>query len=137
VGVALLVVADLMVAARPVNDLAAPELAAYRPEALALLSGPPEGHRLFRSLRRSTAVLNRRLSRGPAGWPQAWSWALGLQQMLQPPSAARWGIGGSFDPDFTGMAPTESSQVAAAVAYYQDNALRPSACFRMGGVTRW
>jgi hypothetical protein len=133
VGVALLVVADLMVAARPVNDLGAPELAAYRPEALALLSGPPDGHRLFVPAQ-STAVLNRSLSRGPSGWPQAWSWALGLQQMLQPPSAARWGIGGSYDADFTGMASAESSQVAAAVAHYQDTpfGLR---LLRMGGVT--
>ena len=130
---AVLVVADLMVAARAVNDLAAPELAAYRPEALALLSGPPQSHRLYVPPQ-STAVLNRSLSRGPARWPQAWSWALGLQQMLQPPAAARWGIGGSYDADFTGMAPTESAQAAAAVAHYLDTpfGLR---LLRMGGVT--
>jgi hypothetical protein len=133
VGAALLLAADLMVSARAVNDLAAPELAAYRPEALALFSGPPEGHRLFVPAQ-PTAVLNRSLSRGPAGWPQAWSWALGLQQMLQPPSAARWGIRGSYDADFTGMASPESSRVAAVVAHYQDTpfGLR---LLRMGGVT--
>jgi hypothetical protein len=132
-GVALLVVADLAVSARPVNDLAAPELATYRPEALTLLSGPPESHRLFVPAQPG-AVLNRSLSRGPAGWPQAWSWALGVQQMLQPPSAARWGIAGSYDPDFTGMASPESSRVAAAVAHYQNTpfGLR---LLRMGSVT--
>jgi hypothetical protein len=105
----------------------------YRPEALATLSGPPDGHRLFVPAQ-STAVLNRSLSRGPAGWPQAWSWALGLQQMLQPPTAARWGIAGSYDADFTGMAAPESSRVAAAVAHYQDTpfGLR---LLRMGSVT--
>jgi hypothetical protein len=132
-GVALLVVADLMVAARSVNDLAAPELAAYRPAALALLSGPPDRHRLFVPAQ-PPAVLNRSLSRGPVGWPQAWSWALGLQQMLQPPSPARWGIGGSYDPDFTGMAPPESSRIAAVVARYQDTPLGLR-LLRMGGVT--
>jgi hypothetical protein len=133
IGVSLLVVVDLMVAARPVNDLAAPELAVYRPEALAPLSGPPDGHRLFVPAQ-STAVLNRSLSRGPAGWPQAWSWALGLQQMLQPPTAARWGIAGSYDADFTGMAAPESSRVAAAVAHYQDTTFGLR-LLRMGSVT--
>jgi hypothetical protein len=133
IAAALVVVVDVMAAARPVNDLAAPELAAYRPAALALMSGRPEDHRLFVPAA-PMAVLNRSLVRGPAGWPPAWSWALGLQQMLQPPSGARWGLRGSYDADFTGMGSPAASNLAAMVAQYQGTALGLR-LLRMGGVT--
>ena len=66
-----------------------------------------------------TADLNRSLVRGPAGWPQAWSWALGMQQTLQPPAGARWGLRGSYDADFTGMGSPEATQLAAFVERYR------------------
>jgi Bacterial membrane protein YfhO len=130
---ALLVVTDLIISARPVNELAAPELAAYRPAALAVLQGPADRHRLFVA-GPAPAALNRSLTRGPAGWPAAWSWALGLQQTLEPPSGARWGLRGSYEADFTGMARPETSAAASVVVRYRNTpfGLR---LLRMGGVT--
>jgi hypothetical protein len=100
---------------------------------LSILSGPTETHRLFVPTQ-SPAVLNRSLVRGPAGWPEAWSWALGLQQLLGPPSGARWGLRGSYDADFTGMASPESTGVAALVDRYRNTPLGLR-LLQMGGVT--
>jgi hypothetical protein len=133
VGAALLVLTDLMVAARPVNELAAPELATYRPAVLAALPGPADSHRLFVA-GPAPAALNRSLRRGPVGWPEAWSWALGLQQTLEPPSGARWGLRGGYEADFSGMARPETSGAAAVVARYRDTPFGVR-LLRMGGVT--
>jgi hypothetical protein len=122
IGAAMLVAADMMMAARPVNELGAPELATYRPPALSLLPGPPDQHRLFVPTP-AMAVLNRSLVRGPAGWPQAWSWALGMEQTLQPPRGARYGLRGSYDADFTGMGSPEASNLAALVERYRSSPL--------------
>ena len=121
-GAAVLIAADMMMAARPVNELGAPELATYRPPALSLLPGPPDHHRLFVPTP-PMALLNRSLVRGPAGWPQAWSWALGMEQTLQPPRGARWGLRGSYDADFTGMGSPAASSLAALVERYRNSPL--------------
>jgi hypothetical protein len=122
IAAAMLVAVDMMVAARPVNELGASELAAYRPPALSLLGAPLEHHRLYVP-GPPTADLNRSLVRGPAGWPPAWSWALGMQQTLQPPAGARWGLRGSYDADFTGMGSPEATQLAAFVERYRSSPL--------------
>jgi hypothetical protein len=130
---AALVAMDVLTAARGVNDLASPELAAYRPPVLELLAGPSDEHRLF-SPAPSMAALNRSLVRGPAGWPQAWSLALGVQQTLPAPLGARWGLRGSFDPDFTGLGSPAFSTLSALVARYEHTPVGLR-LLRMGGVT--
>jgi hypothetical protein len=130
---AVLATADLATAARGVNDLGPPELAAARPPALALLGEPFEARRLYTpSL--PPASLNRALVRGPAGWDPAWSWALGLQETLAPPTGARWGLRGSYEADLTGLAPPRAQLLAAFVVRYQDQAIGKRV-LRMGGVT--
>jgi hypothetical protein len=100
---------------------------------LSLLSAPLEQHRLF-APGPAPAVLNRSLVRGPAGWPQAWSFALGIQQILQPPSGARWGLRGSYDADFTGMGAPATSELAAFAERYRGTALGLR-LLQMAGVT--
>jgi hypothetical protein len=39
----------------------------------------------------------------PSGWEPRWVAALGFQDALRPPSAARWGLRGSYDGEFTGL----------------------------------
>jgi hypothetical protein len=82
----------------------------------------------------SPAWLNRALVRGPAGWKQSWSWALGLQESLQPPIAARWGFRGSYEADYTGLASVPLPTVSALVARYLESPVGLRV-LRMGGVT--
>jgi hypothetical protein len=124
---------DVVTAGRGVNDLAPRELLTARPPVLGALGGPPDAHRLY-AAPESMASLNRALVRGPSGWKQEWSWALGLQESLSPPLAARWGIRGSYEADYTGLAPARLTTVAALVARYHETALGLR-LLRMGGVT--
>ncbi len=56
--------------------------------------------------------LTDQLAWGPAGWSGEDRWTLGLIESLRPPSAARFGIGGSYDGDFTGLLPRATSEMA-------------------------
>jgi len=104
----LLVSGDIVVGGRGVNALAPPELLAARPPVLRELASVPAPRLYVAS--EPLAWLNQQFVRGPAGWAREWSWVLGLQEMLQPPIGARWGIRGSYDGDVTGLAtPAQST----------------------------
>jgi hypothetical protein len=97
----VIVAADLTTANRPVNPLAPAELLAHRPPLLASVRDGGD----TRLLSVVDAIrFNQDLARGPAGWEPEWRWSLGLIEMLVPPSGTRWGLRGSYDGDFTGLA---------------------------------
>jgi membrane protein YfhO len=100
------VTADLFLAAREINPLASPELSGHTPPLLDAIRPRADGFPV-RVLSRAEdpAALNRRVARGPIGWEREAAWALGLQEYLSPPTGARWGLGGAYDGDFTGLAP--------------------------------
>lgn len=102
-ALSLLIAADLVAAGGGVNPLAPPELLEHRPRALDVLGPDIADHRLLAPAA-DFGWLNAHFVRGVAGWDRASSWALGLQDILAAPIAARWGIRGSFDADFTGLA---------------------------------
>ena len=124
---------DLVTAGRGVNDLAPRELVRHRPPVLDLLPGRPDAHRVFTPTV-STSWLNRSLVRGPAGWEPEWSWALGLQEGLQAPIGERWGLRGSYEADFTGLAPSPLPVLSSMMARYQESALGVR-LLTLGGVT--
>ena len=72
--------------------------------------------------------------RGPAGWEPEWSWALGLQEGLQAPIGERWGLRGSYEADFTGLAPSPLPVLSSMMARYQESALGVR-LLTLGGVT--
>src|SRR4051794_37175042 len=116
-----LAAADLVTAGRGVNDLAPRALLTSRPPVLALLDQSAGPERLY-TPPVSNLWLNRSLVRGPAGWPQAWGFAPGLQESLEAPIGARWGLRGSYDADFTGLAPPRLPTLSSVVARYADSA---------------
>ncbi len=103
---------DLAIGAAGLNPVAPRGLVAHRPPLLSRIGPKPEGQRVY-SVPEDTGLLNRDLVRGPVGWDMQASWMLGLQDLLLPPSGARWGLKGSFDPDFTGLAPVRQAEAAA------------------------
>ena len=112
----LLVAGDLLLTGRGVNPTAPPELMAHEPALLRFIPPRPDGFptRVFAKVDDARS-LNRRVVRGPAGWDREWSWALGLQDLLSPPTGARWGLGGAYDGDFTGLGPATLSAYSAVV----------------------
>jgi hypothetical protein len=98
---AVVVAADLTTANRSVNPLAPAELLAHRPPLLASLRGGDDTRLLSVGDARR---FNQDLARGPAGWEPDWRWTLGMVEMVVPPSGTRWGLRGSYDGDFTGLA---------------------------------
>jgi hypothetical protein len=111
----LLCVGDLALAGRGVNTFAPRELLTRRPPVLKAVDPSLSTPRFFvkgETLR----WLARHLTRGPAGWRVEWRRALGDIEMLRPPIGARFGISGSFDGDFTGMAPRALSLMVTAVS---------------------
>lgn len=98
----LVVAADVTAGARPVNRLAPLALVQHRPPVLELLL-PRAGEARLLAASGGLDRLNRSLVRGPAGWDREWSWALGAQERIAPPSGTRWGLRGSYDADFTGL----------------------------------
>jgi hypothetical protein len=97
----LLAVADLAVAGRGVNPVAPRELLAHVPPVVRAIAAEPGEHRVF-SASPTLAALNQGLVRGPAGWRPEWSYALGLQESLQAPSAAAGVSGAATTPTSPG-----------------------------------
>ncbi len=126
-------VCDLAMAGEPVNPVAPRELLTHVPPAVNAIAAEPGEHRLF-SASPSLPTLNRALVRGPAGWRQEWSYALGLQESLQAPIGSRWGFRGSYDADFTGMAPVATARLSSVMEQSRDN-LIGLRLLQMGGVT--
>ena len=129
----LLAVADLAVAGRGVNPVAPRELLAHVPPVVRAIAAEPGEHRVF-SASPTLAALNQGLVRGPAGWRPEWSYALGLQESLQAPLGSRWGFRGSYDADFTGMAPLAAAQLLSVMEQNRSNALGLR-LLQMAGVT--
>jgi Bacterial membrane protein YfhO len=98
----LVVAADVTAGARPVNRLAPLALVQHRPPVLDLLL-PRAGEARLLVASGALDRLNRSLVRGPAGWDREWSFVLGAQERIAPPSGSRWGLRGSYDADFTGL----------------------------------
>ena len=113
---------DLTAAGRPVNPLAPAVLLTHRPPLLEALLPAAQRTRLL-SLGRSGRDLNRELVRGPAGWEPEWRWALGLQEMIEAPLGARWGLRGSYDADFTGLASPQLTMMSGLVRHAQSSPL--------------
>jgi len=111
-GVAALAVVDLLVAHRPLNPTAPAELVAFRPPVIDVVRDG-EGGRLYAYEYFLTAGSARRyLGRDdpyvilpPPGVPRARAQLLSLRLYPFPPSAARWGVEGSFDVDTRGLFP--------------------------------
>ncbi len=103
IALSVVLAADLFANGRRVNLLGPPELAAEVSPALSMM-GPRDGDYRLLSSEEDMVFLNAHFTRGVAGWPPAWSWALGMQQRLSPPTGARWGLRGSYDADYTGLA---------------------------------
>jgi hypothetical protein len=97
------------------------------------IAAVPGEHRLY-AASPSLATLNRALVRGPAGWRQEWSYALGLQESLQAPIGSRWGFRGSYDADFTGMAPVAAARLSGVMERNRGDAVGLR-LLQMGGVT--
>jgi hypothetical protein len=100
-GLTLVVAGDLGRVGRDVNSLAPPELLSVRPPIVDRLRSAPD----FRIYVTNFPEECARLVRGPRGWDPSWSWARGTEEMLYPPIGARWGLFGSYDGDFSGLAP--------------------------------
>ena len=128
-----LAVCDLVVAGWPVNPVAPRQLLAHVPPVVKAIAAVPGEHRLY-AASPSLATLNRALVRGPAGWRQEWSYALGLQESLQAPIGSRWGFLGSYDADFTGMAPVAAARLSGVMERNRGDAMGLR-LLQMGGVT--
>jgi hypothetical protein len=89
---------DLVLVGRDVNPLAPRELLDHRPAVVDRLGG--DATRLHAALEGPGCLVPGTL---PAGWEPRWIAALGFQDVLRPPSAARWGLRGSYDGEFTGL----------------------------------
>jgi hypothetical protein len=126
-----LLLADLGPVTSRVNPLAPAALLHDAPAAAAAL---PPGDRVY-SAPHGLDWLESQLVRLPAGWDPAWAPAIGFRQRLSPPSAALWHLRGSYDGDFTGMAPPALGYLSMLAATHRDE---PSGVklLRMGGV-RW
>jgi hypothetical protein len=100
-GSLLLVLGDLALAGRTVNALAPRELLSHRPPILDLLPPDSRDARIYSF----APQLGVPPVRGPAGWEPSSAIALGALEALRPPSGARFRLAGSYDGDFTGLAP--------------------------------
>jgi hypothetical protein len=74
-----------------------------------------------------------KLARQPLGWERPWAHVLGRLELAWPPTGARAGLLGSYDGDFTGLAPPLVSDLALLLA---KSAGRPLAVrlLQLGGV---
>jgi hypothetical protein len=124
-----LVLADLFVVGRSINTLAPPELLNARP---ALLSHTRPGARVWVSTKGAVDAA-RGQPRGSAGWGHEWSWAWATNELLRPPTGARWGMRGSYDGDFTGLAPPLLSNLTL-IMHHADRSPLGVRLLQMGGV---
>lgn len=126
----LLVVGDLAAHGRQVNPLAPSELLAVRPQTARHVA---PGSRVYCAQSKPREWFTRRVTRGPLGWEWQWAWALGMRELVWPPTGARWGLAGSYDGDFTGLAPPLLSNLTLILgqAYGSPLGIR---ILQMGGV---
>jgi hypothetical protein len=130
--VVLLVAADLTWANRAVNPLAPRSLLDHRPPLLDPLRPTADQARLL-SVGEATDRLNQDLAYGPVGWDPEWRWTLGIVEMIAAPSGSRWGLRGSYDGDFTGLASPRLSFMSGLVSDTHATPLGPR-LLQMGNV---
>jgi hypothetical protein len=118
-GLVVLVAGDLLRVARGVNALAPPELLSVPPALVSSLRGATDYRVYVTTFPQECG----RLVRGPEGWDPQWSLARGTEEMLYPPIAARWGLYGSYDGDFSGLAPASFGPVVAVMARVEQTPL--------------
>src|SRR5205085_3209672 len=75
---------------------------------------PPAGHGHPRD-----GLLNLLVQPSPR-WPRDEGVALGFQAYLYPPTPARWGVRGSYDPDLLGLMPLATRDAALLVRAVED-----------------
>ncbi|MGE0456202.1 MAG: YfhO family protein [Vicinamibacteria bacterium] len=119
-AVALLVLADAAFWGREVHPTAPVELLDHGPAVAAALRAP--GTRVIVA-QQPQDVVGRSLVRGPAGFSAEASWNLGLVDTLRPPASSRFLIAGSFDGDFTGLAPLTYNTLGALLASHTRDSL--------------
>jgi len=111
---ALLVVGDVAFAGWSTYRLAPPELLQHRPQLLDTIASVPAPRVYARKVSRERLLES--VLRGSGKDASALSWLLGDLERLRPPTASRWGIDGSYQGDFTGLAPQAAGQMDALVA---------------------
>jgi Bacterial membrane protein YfhO len=113
-----LVFGDLLPIGSAVNPVGPPELLKSTP---ALLAQIRPGARIWVQ---PTAVDDAEGGVvGPAGWDRGWSLVRSTNELLRPPTAARWGLRGSYDGDFTGLAPPLLSNMTLIMEHAARSAL--------------
>jgi hypothetical protein len=106
--------ADLLMAGRSAIRLGPPELLRQRPPVLEAFPRVAD-HRVYLRVY-GNDWLRQHFTRVPPGWNPEWAWALGHTERLAAPIPTRFGLSGSFDGDFTGLAPLSLSWLTAVVA---------------------
>ncbi len=87
---------DLVAVGKSINDLAPPEILA-RP---AIVNEIAPGSRVHAT---DEGFACRQPAPTPPGWHRSWVAAQAFQSTLRAPTAARWGLFGSFDGEFSGL----------------------------------
>jgi hypothetical protein len=138
-----LAVFDLTAVHRHLNPTAPRELFAHRPPALALLD-PPPARRLYaydysmvtraQRERQPHIAAVYRLARQPVGWGRAESLVLGAHLYLNPPTAGRWGVAGSYDLDMLRLYPAPLSRLVELLRDVEGTPLHLR-LLQMGAVT--
>lgn len=118
----LLAVADAARVGAAVNVTAPAALLRHVPPVVARLRDAREELRVFAFSGGREGMISQ-LARGPAGWDAEARWSLGLLELLQPPTGARYGVFGSYDDDFTGLAPAAAGELRTLLARFKDTPL--------------
>jgi hypothetical protein len=128
---AVLLASDLARAGRDVNPLAPRALFLARPVLLDALKagGTP---RLYSAASRPHLPAEWPV-RGPQNWRPEWIRTLGVIDRLIPPTPSRWGLFGSFDGDFTGLAGRSYAELTTLVHAVRDR-VEGTALLRLCGV---
>ena len=143
VGVVAVVVGDLVGAQRALHPAAPRALATTRPAVLEVLGRTPDT-RLFvydyslatkNQFRRGNTFANwYELARLPVGFTPHEGLVFGVQMYLNPPTAGRWGLNGSFDLDLLGLQPKPQADLTEFLREVEDSPLHLR-LLQMGGVT--
>jgi hypothetical protein len=138
---AALAIGALAIAHQDLHPTADPALFRQRPPALPIVEREPwprlyvhDYSQLKQGERRGDAALAYRLARVPAGWGLSEALVLGVHQYLNPPTAARWGVAGSFDRDILDFDPVPLAGLNDLLRAREDGPTHLK-LLRMGGVT--
>src|SRR6185503_15987047 len=128
-GLVALVCGDLLATHRLLHPVAPLDLFRARPQVIRLLDGT-DSQRLYvydysvitplQRQRDPDAASSYRLARVPAGWPPGAALVLGVYEYLNPPTAARWGLFGSYDLDILGFYPRPLARLVELLRARED-----------------